>query len=231
MITVSLPWQRWLTPLLETACPLCQRSTAEGLCPYCQSQLQACQLPTTEQIVSGSPPIFAWGRYDGALKRAIAALKFDQHPEIGSDLGRWMGQAWLASVESSNKGMPVVPIPLHESKQRQRGFNQAELLARGFCAVTRLPLINQGLLRQRATEAQFHLPSAVERERNLQSAFAIGPTLLKQPPKRPVLLLDDIYTSGATTRSAIATLHRQGIRVGGVIVLARAGARWRSPTS
>jgi ComF family protein len=168
------------------------------------------------------PPIFAYGRYAGSLKQAIAALKYDHNPHLAHPLGRWMAQAWLASPQSHTPTVPiVVPVPMHPDKQKQRGFNQATLLAESFCAFARLPLKQNGLERSRETAAQFQL-SAAAREQNLADAFSLSDRWLKQPPTGPLLLLDDIYTTGATARSIIQTLRRHGIRVSGLVVLAQA---------
>ena len=122
----------------------------------------------------------------------------------------------------------VVPIPLHPRKLKQRGYNQAELLAEGFCQVTGLPLHRQGLVRVRATDAQFSL-SSQDRAKNLADAFQLGASLKRLSQARSqarsqttVLLLDDIYTTGATVQSALATLHRHQMPCLGVAVLARA---------
>jgi ComF family protein len=165
-------------------------------------------------------PIFAWGSYSGALRRTIAVFKYENKPHLARPLGHWMADAWL---KTPDRVIPftVVPIPMHPDKQKQRGFNQAELLAEHFCEQTRLPLQAKGLERSRETTAQFQL-SAGDRERNLADAFSLGAAFHKRPPTKAVLLLDDIYTTGATARSAAQTLRRHGIRVQGLIVLARA---------
>lgn len=206
--------------ILEQPCSLCQRSAANALCLDCQRQIQRCQLPAPSQFQPGSPSIFAWGTYGGSLKRAIAALKFDGHPHLARPLAHWLAQTWLASDRTAPP-LTVVPIPIHPSKRQQRGFNQAELLAEGFCERTRLPLAPHGLERLRATDAQFGL-SATQRSHNLAGAFGLGPSFLKRRPAGPVLLLDDIYTTGATVNTAAQTLRRHGISVYGVVVVARA---------
>lgn len=210
---------QWLGFFLETDCPLCQRSTPRVICPPCQRQLQQCQLPT-HQPASQSPTIWAWGAYQGALRRAIAAFKYHQHPELAQPLADLLTEAWFAH-QGQRQRLTVVPIPIHSSKRQQRGFNQAELLAQHFCHRTHLTLAGQGLERARATEAQFGL-SAADRDRNLEAAFTLGPTFCRRAPTTPVLLLDDIYTSGATVRAASRVLQQHQIPVHGVIVLARA---------
>jgi len=218
-------WQfrEMLNLVFQVVCPLCQRGTAQAICQDCQKQIQRCQLAKPDQLQIGRPPVFAWGQYGGTLKQAIAALKYNNHPELAYPLAHWMGTAWLQAVPTSASPAIVVPIPMYAEKQRQRGFNQADLLAEGFCQITRLPLEVRGLERIQETKAQFTLASAMEREQNLEQAFRLGNPFLQRPPSRPVLLLDDIYTTGATVRSAIQTLRRHGIRVEGIVVLARAG--------
>lgn len=168
--------------------------------------------------------MLAWGRYEGKLKRALAGLKYDQQPQIAQPLGEWLAQTWLSlpsSRRSQERSRPVVvPIPLHPEKLQQRGYNQAALLAQAFCDRTGLPLQAQGLMRVRSTEAQFGLSEAA-RNQNLVGAFAIAPQWQRQKPAS-VLLLDDIYTTGATARSAAQTLRSQGIRVVGMVAIAQA---------
>lgn len=209
-----------LALFLKSNCPLCDRPAKVDLCEYCQRQLQRCQLPTPSEFWKGELPIFVWGNYSGILKRAIAALKYDNQPQLAHPLGHWLAQAWLQSPAiTHSKKLTVVPIPLHSTKLQQRGYNQAELIAQSFCEITGYKQQPQGLERIRTTEAQFGL-SAQAREQNLTDAFRVGKRLHKHPSHSPVLLVDDIYTTGATIRSAAQALQRQGILVYGVVAIA-----------
>jgi ComF family protein len=194
-------------------CSLCQRWAAEAFCPDCLQQLRVCQ------VNSSSATVLAWGNYVGTLKRAIALLKYNGKAEIARPLGQWLAQTWL------QQGLPqsyvVVPIPLHSERLSQRGYNQAELIARSFCQVTGLKLRSQALIRCQATQAQFGLTIA-ERQRNLAHAFALGPDFQRQRPKWPVLLLDDIYTTGATAQASTQVLQQAGIKVHGTVAVAQA---------
>ncbi len=210
-----------LNLFLESNCPLCQRPTSKEFCLDCARQLQRCQLQQPGFLWHGQLPVFAWGIYGGTLKRAIAVLKYENEPQIAKPLGHWLAQAWLKS-QLASKALIVVPIPLHANKQKQRGYNQATLLAQSFCDITRLQLQQRGLERIRATEAQFGL-SALDREKNLAMAFKLGSEFRHRHPTKPVLLLDDIYTTGATARSAAQTLEKLGIPVYGLVALAQAG--------
>ncbi len=208
-----------LNLLLYSTCPLCGRSAAQDFCPSCQQQIQRCQLADPAQFWQGQPPVFSWGLYEGALKRAITALKYDNQRQLARPLGQWLAQAWLASKLSSTTKLTVVPIPLHQMKQEQRGYNQAALLAQGFCDFTGLPLRCEGLKRVRRTQAQFGL-SISEREQNLVQAFCLGSDFLQNNSPHPILLLDDIYTTGATARAATQTLQQSGIEVYGLVAVA-----------
>ena len=205
-------------------CPLCQRPTSKEFCQDCTKQLQRCQLRQPNQW-QGDLPVIAWGVYGGTLKRAIAALKYENQPQVARPLGHWLAQAWLNSPSACSRGSRitpvVVPIPLHPDKQKQRGYNQAALLAQSFCDTTELHLQPSGLERLRATEAQFGL-SAKAREENLAMAFELGLGFCRRQPVSPVLLLDDIYTTGATARSAARTLQQSGIKVCGLVAVATA---------
>lgn len=211
--------ERGLKVFLEAPCPLCQRSSTSEICSTCQHRITACRVTPTWNTID-SLPIFAWGVYGGALKQAIAALKYQNQPQLADPLGVWMGNAWNRAHPLLTPAI-VVPIPMHISKQRERGFNQATLLARAFCQTTRLPLKVDGLERRRATEAQFKL-STGERQQNLKDAFCLGRGLLNQRRSQAILLLDDIYTTGATAQAAAAILRTHGFQVQGIVVLAKA---------
>jgi len=209
---------------LETNCPICQRSTSQILCRSCQHQIQKCQLQSPIQERPGLPLIFAWGIYQGQLKQAITRLKYENQPDLAIPLGQWLGQSWLDQgcfhqpPNLPRQLMTVVPIPLHPERQQQRGYNQAERLAAHFCQVTGYRLNAHLLRRVRKTQAQFRL-SAAERKQNLNQAFAPGPGMKQYRRGSAVLLLDDIYTSGSTIRSALQVLEQQRIPVRGIVTL------------
>lgn len=162
--------------------------------------------------------MLAWGKYEGLLKRAIASLKYEQQSQLAHPLGQRLGETWLKISAGSTSLKPViVPIPLHPQKQNQRGYNQAELLARAFCEVTRLPLQSQGLRRIKPTDALFGL-TPQQRENQVTNAFALG----KGMNAGQVLLVDDIYTTGATVKAAQMTFQTAGINVIGVGAIAKA---------
>jgi ComF family protein len=206
-----------LSVFLESRCPGCQRNTSDTLCNYCLQKLASHEFKKdARHNWQGEIPVFAWGKYDGQLKRAIALMKYDQQPDIGIILGQLLGKAWLASnLFQPQQQVSVIPIPLYSKKIKDRGFNQAEIIAQSFCQLTGYKLYSQALIRVRNTKAMFDLtPEA--RIKNLQGAFRVGQKL----PKYPVLLLDDIYTLGTTLKEAANTLKQQQIKVIGAVVVA-----------
>lgn len=203
------------------SCPLCDRSTPEALCDSCWQQMQRCAHPQSASPTPDALPVLAWGQYQDSLKQAIAALKYHNSSQLAVPLGKALGKRWQQSPLTTRRSPLVVPIPMHPQKQRERGFNQAELIANAFCHQTGLPLHTTGLIRPVATVPQFGL-GLQDRRKNLAGAFALSKAFQQMPPQRPVLLIDDIYTTGTTVRVAANELRRHRISVCGVAVVARA---------
>lgn len=217
------PLKAILQLFLSVPCPCCDRPISGLLCATCDQQIQQCALAKPAAAWQGHLPLFAWGCYEGKLRQAIAALKYHNQPQLAEALGDRMARSWRAHPISQNlHSKPwVVPIPLHAKRAQERGYNQAALLAQAFCRRLQFPLAQQGLHRHRATDAQFGL-SPTARRQNLTDAFQLGDHWQRQPPAQPVLLLDDIYTTGATVQAAAQALRDNGIAVIGIIALARA---------
>ena len=209
----------FLNLFLKSNCPLCQRPAAGEFCPYCHKQLQRCQLTEPGRFWHSEQRVFVWGEYGGALKRAIAALKYDGNPQLAKPLGGWLAEAWLSFPELAIDNLTVVPIPLHQEKLKERGFNQAELLAESFCELTGLPLQRHGLERVKNTQALFAL-TPQQRQAEMKNALSLGKDFRRRLPRDRVLLVDDIYTSGTTVKSAIKILELSGISVYGTVALA-----------
>lgn len=202
---------------LQSPCLLCDRITAEAICPACDRQLQRQKFSHPECSWQGDLPLFVWGEYNGILKRSLAALKYNNKPEIAAYLGLYLATAWRSFAPTlPQQQFIIVPIPMHADKLKQRGFNQAELIGRSFCQATPYRLNSRILLRQKATQAMFGL-SPQEREQNIKAAFKVQSSRQKLPP---VLLIDDIYTTGATARTAAAILRQHNMTVAGILAIA-----------
>ncbi len=115
----------------------------------------------------------------------------------------------------------LVPVPIHSSRRRKRGFNQAEILAYGLSERLSLPVFPDMIVRDRKTAPQKDL-TAEERAENLKDAFRPG---VMTPGVRRVLVVDDIYTTGATMDACALALRRSGIENVYFVVIAVGGGR------
>ena len=203
-------WQsiRPLTP------PLCDRcgdtlptwrtvSTALACCARCRRTTRA--LDRARSV----------GAYEGALRAVVHALKYDGRRSLARPLAEMMRQR---GVDVLDGAACVVPVPLHASRRRHRGFNQASDLARHIG----LPVIH-ALGRTRATATQTGLSSA-RRHRNVRDAFA--PTRAgRQLNGLTVVLIDDVSTTGATLDACARALKGAGVREVRALTAARVEAR------
>jgi len=207
----------FLSLWLQQKCCLCDRLGSEVLCSPCAQQLKRSQIANPVRFWQGDLPVFPWGRYDSDLRRAIAQLKYRDRAQLGLTLGIWLGERWQTTFSQDLVPMVAIPVPLAAEKLQQRGYNQAELIARGFVRLSGIPLETRSLIRTRNTVAQYGL-DARARSQNLKDAFAIQGNWRHR--QRSVLLIDDIYTTGATARAITETLKRSGIPVAGIATIA-----------
>jgi len=215
--------------LLPGSCLLCASNSATSLlCPACTADLP--QLPAAlcpqcgEETTLGErcgaclkdPPAFARTialfRYEFPVDRLIQALKYGHQLALAAWLGRRLGQRLVAADYDL-----VLPLPLHPSRLRTRGFNQSLEIARFTSKALGIPM-NQGLLtRIRATSPQAELPLK-ERGRNVRGAFECASDL----EGKRILLIDDVMTTGSTLREAARILKLHGAGQITVAVAARA---------
>lgn len=165
----------------------------------------------------------SYGSYDAALRELIHLLKYNAVRPAADVLGRMLAQP-LSLVESALE-QPVallIPVPLYKSKRRQRGFNQAECIARAALKTRgvgqRLERASDLLLRVRDTHSQIGLTSH-QRRQNLRGAFAVSPP--NRVGGREVVLVDDVYTTGTTVSECARVLKRAGASRVWVVTVAR----------
>ncbi len=206
--------------IFKSACSSCGRPAMAVFCECCHGQISAGRRSQAlEPSVPQHPlPLFVWATYDNSLRRAIAALKYDQKAAIGDWLGVQMAEHWIHhGLHRQYPQLLVLPIPIHPNKQKLRGYNQAELISRSFARQVGYRHRTQVLHRHRETQAQYSV-SVADRDRNLQSAFSVDPHFKSQIP---IVLVDDIYTTGATLRSAIQVLQNHQLNLWGSAVAAK----------
>lgn len=210
------------------ACLSCDERVLEpgALCPACWQKLRFIARPRCAilgtpfafdlgpGIISAraiaSPPPFAMARaavlYDEIARKLVARLKYEDRPDLAPVLGRWMA----ATADELIAGNPlVVPVPLHRWRLLRRRYNQAALLARTVARQHQLEFQPLALSRIRRTGRQVGLTRR-ERVENVRGAFRATPQGAMQMSGRPVLLIDDVFTTGATMAAATRACLRAG---------------------
>ena len=177
-----------------------------SLCPRCQ--VSAIQLDGLR----------AYAFHGGPLREAIHQFKYQDLRGLAPVLGRLMAEGWERLAPSDLDLDAIVPVPLHRSRQRERGYNQATLLARELGHCLQLPVVEDAVVRSRATAPQVAL-GVEARRANVRDAFRYQGS--KLAGKR-VLLVDDVCTSGATLESTCLALRGAGVSSVWACTLARA---------
>ena len=159
----------------------------------------------------------AYGLQDGLLRDLVTRLKYGQEQPLAEPLGQLV-QAAAQEHLTIQDYEAIVPVPLHTTRQRERGFNQAFLLARPLARDARIPIVH-ALQRSVATNPQVGQTSGA-RSASVQGSFSLTPRSAEKIGKRNVLLVDDVMTTGATAHEAARTLLRGGATRVDVVTLA-----------
>jgi ComF family protein len=207
-------------PGLDILCPLC----ADELPTLCASRCQRCGEPVEDAAIDlcircgttlhAADHVFSLGPYRGDWGRLVRVFKFEREMAVGRWLGSRMAEMLIASDEGQDFSV-VTFVPMTRRDRRARGFNQAEMLARIIARQAHLPF-KRLLKKTRETRLQSRL-SAADRTANLQDAFRLLPSEYER-----VLLVDDIYTTGATVEECARTLKRGGAQSVAAMTVARA---------
>ncbi|MEQ8601385.1 MAG: ComF family protein [Devosia sp.] len=210
---------------------------AQGVCASCFAGLRQISAPfcpvlgipfetdlgpdTRSAEALADPPPFARARaavvYSAVAGTLVSRLKYGDRPELARFCARLMavaGQGFWAD------GPVIVPVPLHASRLRFRRYNQSMLLARDLGRLTELDVDPHLIGRHRKTRQQVGL-SGDGRLRNVRGAFSAHPHALERLAGRPVVLVDDVYTTGATVKAATRVLKRAGATEVNVLTFAR----------
>ncbi|MGC8970642.1 MAG: double zinc ribbon domain-containing protein [bacterium] len=215
--------------LFPSRCFVCKRISKDPICDDCLSKIspikgpmcRICGSPLEVEMIcyrcKTFPPYFSKARsyalYDGVMRTAIIRFKFEKRKDLGVFLGKILGKFVLELAWDVDF---IVPIPLSKERLRTRGFNQAEVLALEVSKILNVPM-SLSLIRIKETKPSIDL-NIEERLNNISRAFLLKDNSLKD---KKVLLIDDVYTTGATTNEASKILLERGIKEVRVITLAR----------
>ncbi|MCR4431684.1 MAG: ComF family protein [Tepidanaerobacteraceae bacterium] len=185
--------EKRLAPILPPVCKKCGRPLdTDSLCRDCRTNER-----TFVQARS-------FGHYDGVLKELIHLFKYGGRRELARLLGgRMVGTLAVLSWPDFDY---IVPVPLHAGRERERGFNQAYLLASVVSRSSGVP-IYRGLIRVKPTEHQTFLDKTL-RKKNLEGAFKVENK--SRIEGKTLLLIDDVYTTGSTVDECARTIKNAG---------------------
>ncbi|SPF31597.1 Phosphoribosyltransferase (fragment) [Candidatus Sulfotelmatobacter kueseliae] len=208
-----------MRPIADEVCSICGERVLSCYADQEADGLRRC--PVCRRVERPFGRAVAYGSYDGGLRELIHLLKYNGVRPAGNVLGRMLAEAIAGLPPEFEQGkILVIPVPLYRGKRRQRGFNQAELIARAALKYQagRLDLVTGILERTRDTHSQIGLTSHQRRE-NLRGAFAVARAA--EVTGREVLLVDDVYTTGTTAAECAGVLRRAGAAQVWVATVAR----------
>jgi ComF family protein len=174
----------------QTICVACQENTAtDGICDKCRLSMP----------FDGLVSVF---KFNPTIQSLIHNFKYNEFKKIGSFLGDFLGAVLSEKAFLSNIDY-IIPVPLHSVKNRERGFNQAGIIANRIAQTLDISLEEKVVVRRKYTKTQTKLPRE-ERSRNVQNAFAVKNAEIIT--NKNVLIVDDVFTTGATMKSIADTL-------------------------
>ena len=240
-------WRRVALGLLYSkqcaGCGAEMDSEEEGhLCWDCRAGLPLVQRPFCE--VCGDPvageiggeyvcgacakkrPAFAWARsamrYDGLAREFVTGLKYRESVWMAEEMAGWLEALWGTCPEDRKRVGAIVAVPLHFPRYRERGYNQAAVLAEGLSRRTGIPFRRTWLRRTRPTPTQTRLGAAARRA-NVAGAFEVPWWRRRAVEGMHVAVVDDVMTTGATMSACAAALRAGGAASVVGISVARGG--------
>lgn len=225
--------------VLPPTCLSCRKPASEsgGLCAKCWQGAGFIEAPYCERLGTpfaydsgaplispaafADPPVFdrarAAMRFSDVARDLVHLLKYGDRLDLVKHFAGWMARAGGALLRESDA---LVPVPLHWTRLFQRRFNQSAELARAISRHAQQPVIDDALIRVRATPPQVGL-ARDERAKNVHGAFAIEKDVRWKVKGKRIVLIDDVLTTGATANACARILRRAGAARVEVLTLAR----------
>lgn len=225
--------------VLPPTCLSCRKPAggAGGLCAKCWQEAGFIERPYCERLGTpfaydsggplispaafADPPAFdrarAAMRFSDVARDLVHLLKYGDRLDLAKPFSSWMARA---GGELLHEADVLVPVPLHWTRLFQRRFNQSAELARGLARRTKVPVIDDVLVRVRATPPQVGL-ARDERAKNVHGAFSVEQAMRAKVKGKRIVLVDDVLTTGATANACARVLRRAGATRIDVLTLAR----------
>ena len=196
--------------IYKKKCYFCGKSNESvKMCSKCYEELEFCNLKPN-RIILGSD-VYVAGIYEKNLQKIIRGIKYHKQKGLAYYQAKFMWEYFQELLTQSNitKEFQVVPVPLHKARERKRGYNHMQLVAKEFCELSGYEPNYELITRVKHTKAQYKL-SRAERLKNLHNAFKVDKTRLIED--KTILIIDDICTTGSTFEAMISELHANGIK-------------------
>jgi ComF family protein len=214
-----------LTSRTGTLCPACWNKVKFIERPFCEVTGTPFGVDHGEGMLSAdaiaNPPPFRRARavttYSDVSKKLVHLLKYNDRTDLSPWLAEWMVRAGAELLKDCDL---IVPVPLHAWRYLSRQFNQSAELARYVSIKSGKPFVPSALVRTRRTAQQVGL-GARQREDNVRGAFVVPEHMLIAVAGKSILLVDDVYTTGATIHAATKALKKAGVKAVDVITFAR----------
>ena len=208
--------EKWLCRTCETA--LIENHRNRDPCPRCAANHAFGPCECTDGFEFSFDRVYSFFDYDALVRSVIHYVKYHGKKRLAFDLAVRFTR--LATPEFFNGIDGVVAVPLHPSRRRKRGYNQADYLARGVAEAKALPLLDNVINRIRKTATQTSLNRRARR-RNMVGAFAVPTGSSARIRGATLLLIDDVMTTGSTTGAAAKALLNAGAVSVRVLTFAR----------
>jgi ComF family protein len=236
--------QKLLSNLFPSRCILCRQTVGESdvmhnievcsdcfkILPFNKTCCIRCALPLAEDIKNGvlcgrcitKPPVFDYCyslfRYEDEIIHLVHQLKFAEKISYARSLGEMLFSRLQAEIQlTKEKPECLLPVPLHKSRLRQRGFNQSIEIARILAKKLGVPIEYDIVKRERSTVTQTGL-NAKQRQKNIKNAFSVAGEI----NYKHVLIIDDVVTTGSTVNELARVLKKNKVERVGVLSIARA---------
>lgn len=225
--------------LVPSTCLTCDRFVDKqgGCCPQCWGKLRFVAKPfcpvmgipfsidmgdnfLSAEAIANPPPFDKLRTvllYDDLARKLVSSIKYSDRADLLRWVANWMHVAGSDVIDEVDA---IIPIPLHSSRLRQRRFNQAGELAHRLANLNDKQFMPEVLIRRKPTRQQVGL-SESERARNVSGAFVVPQEMKITLKDKRVLLIDDVYTTGATVKAATRALKRGGVKHINVLVFAK----------
>lgn len=198
--------KKLLDYIYKKKCYFCSSSKENSkFCSSCFEKISFLPFRKLDNILTSD--IYSCCFYKGIVQKLIRGIKYHKQEELAFYQAKIMIDFWQ-KIKEKEETYTVVPVPLHKNREKKRKYNHMDLVGKEFCSFTGYEFNNQIIERVKDTIPQYKL-SKQQREENLRGAFFVNSNFL---PKNPVLIIDDITTTGSTLSEMIKELNKNGIK-------------------